>query len=389
MMGFLAACTPQVWHADVAQKVRSDYNGRCPADQVLVRSEHVRGGQTVYVVDACGVLLELERGLVMPLKRRDLAEILPEETRDTPRYARPVPPAVLESVRMAAQGWCKVVPAEDRSEDDVAFYVDSAEEQRACRERVAASIAPRGTFYDSRTKKPTYAFWMGTYAFDVTETLHTPACENLMLKGTPEACRCSGRPETECAALRVDHPGRDEMTASAAPRGDSRKKASRFYGRITLGPSYLGHDTAFGDYEGGAVGTGVSLAARVTPELALGLTVGGARAWEAKSVSYERASADGLWLEHVETTLQPYVAETWATAAFFPQGPRGFFVEAEAGGVAVERGRYMPMVVSPAFGGALGYDDPSNLTLIIRGFHAPGGDATTAASLQLGWVGDL
>jgi hypothetical protein len=337
-LGCASAPTPKIEPA-VAR-----YAGKgCRTSDVHVRSTRQVEGDTVYVVDACGSVFELERGLALPVRRKELSEITAENPLELPsRVKRVMPDGVVEIMRRKVQRWCVLGPPDPEAAERVVFYSATPEEHAHCQARLAQSLTPLGTEIDLETNGEVYWFSLGQYVFTTTESLYEPPPEHRSIaSAAPDSPR----------RLKLH---RGEPGAARA----ARDAPSAFFGRVELGLGYLHYDDPEAPYDGIAWNTYVEAGGKLTRDVGLGARL--ATHW-------------GLAAPQVDQ--QPHVLDIALASTFYPDPDAGFVLQAHAGCATLAYG-YDFENLGPSFGGSLGADFGD------RG-KAKSADNWTGSSLQL------
>jgi hypothetical protein len=200
---------------------------RCPEREIEVDKKKNVGFSTVYVLDACGAKVELEHGLEIPESFSSINQLSSEEIADLRQSLRQSPVTALQTVKRKVVAWC--------TEGDALL---AGESEAQCESRLAAALVPIGS--DSLPDgEMEYWFQLGDRAFVAKAGWQRPACENLSLTDTPEACRCRGA--AGCAEL--DDQRTAAVTRSAAPEKIEKEGARAswpvLYARAELGFGYL------------------------------------------------------------------------------------------------------------------------------------------------------
>jgi hypothetical protein len=238
----------------------------CPEDRVRVLRERDVGDDTVYVVEACGSTLEVERGYPLPTRRSEVIEVSAETPLDLPpRVKRVVPRTVTEIVRRKIQRWCKLrAPSEgnqdETSSDEIAFYSATPEEQATCREHLAQSLSPLGTEPDPVRNTDVYWYALGQYVFTTSESLYEPSPEHRSIAQSEPSSPASPKP----IAL---------PAGASSPAHGAEKAPSRLHGRIELGFGYLRNITPEKTYDGISWDTRAEAGLKLDPQLGLTFVV--------------------------------------------------------------------------------------------------------------------
>ena len=287
---------------DFSKPVLAVYDVRCPASKIHVLSHQYLNGEELWVLDVCGVPLELEEGLELPTQWRELVSD-PGELEGLKSRLRWASFGIDEAAREKAEAWCKLNSPSDPSE--ISFNSSNAAEFAECRRRMRAirtlGVEVEQTEPSERTEPPepaeqsgppTYWFSLGQWLLMAPFTFHRPACSRLQVMNPPDCyCPDGDSPSSACAEAERARSAR-AATLKLGPRsiGNAGAKASRtrtepeprsvFYVRGGLGVGFL--SSTGGDMEAqssGSFSSHISLGFMAMPALALGASVQTQRAF--------------------------------------------------------------------------------------------------------------
>jgi hypothetical protein len=322
----------------VSAAVRELHDVDCPDDRVHVLETRDAGGDTIYVVDACGKKLEITKGYAVPERNSQLSEYSAESGFEFPeRMQRTVPADVTEIVRTKVQRWCRPSSAEGNP-GEIVFYADSLDE---CRARLRGALTPFGTEPGNHGEPDVYWFGIGKYVFTVHQSFSS--------KSAPAK----------------------QVAAKTTPT--SKRDARVWYARVELGGGYL--DTSRPSTAGGSFHIRPQFGVKVIPNLAFGL-----------ATANHIAFSDDI----------PILYEAGLVTTYYPFPKEGLRLEATVSGSWLRFADTDYAEGGPLFSAAIGFDDfarrkkagdtMSDACVSIRGFYAtaPDDDAVSVA-FYLGW----
>jgi hypothetical protein len=299
---------------------------------VRVLRERAAGDDTVYVVDACGSTVEIERGYPLPTRRSQVIEVSAETPLDLPaRVKRGVPQSITQIVRRKIQRWCKLgAPSEvsqgEASSDEIAFYSATPAEQAACQERLAQSLTPIGTEPDPERNTDIYWYALGQYVFTTSESLYEPPAEH---RSVAQSARSNPAP-----AEPISLP-----SGASSPARTNEKAPSRFYARIDLGFGYLRNRTPEKTYDGISWNTHTEGGFKLGSQVGLMLVV---------------ATQFGFGARYLEQ--QPKLFEMGLGTIFYPDPNAGFNLAIHGGVATRSYGFDRAFDFGPTVGASLGAD---------------------------------
>jgi hypothetical protein len=339
---------------DLSKPVREVYDVRCPAAKIRVLEHQQQNGEERWVLDVCGVPLELERGLEMPTQWRELVAD-PSEVADLRARLKHPLLGIDEAARDKAEEWCKLGAPGDPSE--IAFYSKTDAELAECRRRMRAmqalgvedqlpADAPEEAKYQDPTKEPagppTHWFVLGQWLLMAPITFHRPSCSRLRVMNPPECyCPVGTAASSACAIAERERLARADKLklqqrvviadekASARARNEVEPR-SIYYVRGGIGVGYL--SSAGGDMSAqgsGSVAAHISVGGMATPMLALGAAVQTNKAFN----DYETTQING---DSAEVPLSMLSIQGFASYYFLVQ-PVFFHFDALAGIARINR----------------------------------------------------
>jgi hypothetical protein len=426
------ACVPKGKPTELTPDIARTYHFECPPEKIRVLQERRIGVDRIWSLDACGVPIELEKGLDFPKRQQDLTTLSDDQMRElqesllTPGVTpQAFPDAVMVAARAKAKEWC-VLAAEDHGPADaIRISNPTAAEVAECQQRVENRTLALGTERDAHDGHTRYWIRVLDWAFPVSIDTHPPSCSRLTLTTTPEYCECErargavascdskqeARNE-QLASLRVGASGGKGRESSGAESASSEAQTTASQPPPSAQSTFQG-----GLYTHGVLGFG-SLASTLSGAQHLGGWFiegdGALGAWLSPSVvlGAEASAMYGLGAEHVTVvTLTPSgsgaldadVTTRLLGLQLFARafiGDSGLFVDALAGGAALRRidandARGESNSIGWLFGSSLGWSnagDSVDLELRLHPFYAITSDdgasvKTYGASLGLSIAG--
>lgn len=321
---------------DLSNPVRAVHDVRCPAAKIRVL-EHLRvNGEELWVLDACGVLLELEEGIELPTQWRELVSDPDEIPALQSRLQRPALD-IDEAAREKAEAWCKLRAPSDPSA--ISFNSTTEAELGECRRRMR-TIRTLGMETDPSGEQ-TYWFSLGQWLFMAPVSFHRPACSRLQVT-TPPDCYCPDGESASSACARAErarHARAAELelrprTTAVEREGKNAAKAepsprSWHYVRGGAGVGFI--SSTGGDMAAQTSGTfssHIGLGVLLTPALAIGGSVLSHRALVDYHGTLAGSSVD---IPMSQGSLQAFASY------YFLAGPAFFHVDAFGGTTRLSR----------------------------------------------------
>ena len=220
-----------------ATAVEQIHGVTCSESEIAIDEQRQFGAARVYVLDACGRKLEIEEGLALPASYSELDVLSAEEMTQLAGNLAKSHFVVTPSIEMQVAAWCEEEGAR-RDGETIA----------QCRLRLPRALQPIGV-EEREDGSVDIWFKLGDRAFVGQAGLFRPTCQHLILRDTPDACRCGIG--TNCATLAERREARVERDEPEHGVEDEvRAPLAVVHGRGEFGVTYLrtrvaGNETFF------------------------------------------------------------------------------------------------------------------------------------------------
>jgi hypothetical protein len=251
VLGWLVAgCVPR--NHELAAAVAETYQLNCPVDRVRVLSHRKVGFDELWAVDACGVEVELEKGLEFSSDRSQLQNLSAADLEQIRENLKPDPsesdPARMPlDVRQAgpAKATELCVLGSPDSISGIAIPNQTIAEQSACQQRLAATTDALGA---ERDEQGTVWYWfrVGSWAIRAVISYHAPPCARLTLTNTSVYCDCASDAAARARCEGMVSASRAKAVANRHSSGkrSAQSRPLQLFARAGLG---LGHLASSGD----------------------------------------------------------------------------------------------------------------------------------------------